>query len=136
MSNPAKKDGASHEARFTAEALMLGFDVLDPIGDYLPYDRLLLNSRGEAFKVQVKGTRHRQKGKQSYKLIAATGKSGTKVLLSPDECDVFAAYVVPAEAWYLIPVEKLTAKSVCLSPQNESSVGKYEPFRDAWNVFA
>ena len=136
MANPAKKDGASYEARFTAEALARGFDVMEPVGDYLPYDRLVLNSRRETFNVQIKGTPHQQRGKQSFKLIAAPGKSGTKVLLSPDEVDVFAAYVAPANAWYLIPVDKLTAKSVSLSPLNDSSVAKYEPFRDAWNVFA
>ena len=40
------------------------------------------------------------------------------------------------EIRHLIPVDKLTAKSVSLSPLNDSSVGKYEPFRDAWCVFA
>lgn len=135
MANPPKKEGASHEARFTAEALARGFDVLEPAGDYLPYDRVVVNSRGESFRVQVKGTSYRQKGKQSYKIVAASGND-VKILISSEEVDVLAAYVVPADAWYLIPADKLASKSVYLSPLDASSVGKYEPFRDAWNVFA
>ena len=135
MANPPKKEGASHEARFTAEALARGFDVLEPVGDYLPYDRVAVNSGGESFRVQVKGTRYKQKGKQSYNIMAATGND-VKTIISPEEVDVLAAYVVPADAWYLIPADKLTSKSVYLSPLDNSSVGKYETFRDAWNVFA
>lgn len=135
MANLSKKDGASHEARFTALALARGFDVMSPVGDYLPYDRIVLNSAGESFRVQVKGTAHRQKGKQSYKIVAATG-SETKKRISADDADVLAAYVVPADAWYLIPVGKINSVGVYLSPLDESSVGKYEPWRDAWNVFA
>ena len=135
MANPPKKEGASHEARFTAEALARGFDVLEPVGDYLPYDRVVVNSRGENFRVQVKGTNYRQKGKQSYKIVAASGND-VKILISPEEVDVLAAYVVPADAWYLIPADKLTSKSVYLSPLDDASVGKYETWRDAWHVFA
>jgi len=38
--------------------------------------------------------------------------------------------------WYLIPVAKLNSKSVYLSPDDEKSVGRYETWREAWNVFA
>ena len=47
-----------------------------------------------------------------------------------------AAYMVPADAWHLIPVDKLASKGVYLSPLDDSSVGRYETWRDAWNVFA
>lgn len=135
MANPPKKEGAAHEARFTAAALARGFDVMEPVGDYLPYDRIVLNSVGDSFRVQVKGTAHMQKGKRSYKVMAVTG-SETKKRISSDDADVLAAYVVPADAWYLIPVDKIKAVGIYLSPLDDSSVGKYEPWRDAWNVFA
>ena len=137
MANPPKKQGASYEARFTAEALAKGFEVMEPAGDYLIYDRTVVNGSDETFRVQVKGTTYVQKGKQSYKVLAASGKGGVaKVILTPDQVDVLAVYVDPAETWYFIPVSKITSKSVYLSPTDSSSVGKYETWRDAWNVFA
>jgi len=137
MANASKKQGASYEARFTAEALAKGFDVMEPAGDYLTYDRIVVNASDDTFRVQVKGTTYLQSGKKSYKVLAATGKGGTaKTKLEPEEADVLAVYVEPADAWYLIPVSKITSKSVYLSPDDPMSVGKYETWRDAWNVFA
>tara|TARA_R110002051_G_scaffold55750_1_gene103542 strand:- start:462 stop:875 length:414 start_codon:yes stop_codon:yes gene_type:complete len=137
MANCSKKKGASYEARFTAEALARGFEVLHPAGDYLSFDLMLLNSSGEPCRVQVKGTAHRQKNKISYKVFAVTRTGETaKNLLTPEQADVLAVYVEPADAWYLIPVDKLVNKGVYLSPDDENSVGRYEPWREAWNVFA
>ena len=56
--------------------------------------------------------------------------------LSPETADVLAAYVVPANAWYLIPVEKIKTMGVYISPLDDTSVGKYEPWREAWCVCA
>ena len=137
MANPPKKQGASYEARFTAEALAKGFDVMEPAGDYLTYDRIVVNGSGETFRVQVKGTTYLQKGKQSYKVLAATGKGGVpKIKLTTSDADVLAVYVEPPDAWYFIPVSKIRSKSVYLSPNDLKSVGYYETWRDAWNVFA
>ena len=137
MANPPKKSGAGYEARFTADAIARGFDVMEPAGDYLTYDRIVVNDRGETFRVQVKGTTYLQSGKQSYKVLAATGKGGSpKKFLTPDAADVLAVGVGPATGWYLVPVAKLNSKSVYLSPMDEKSVGRYEPWKEAWNVFA
>ena len=137
MANQSKKEGAGYESRFTSDAIARGFDVLEPAGDYLTYDRVVVNQSGETFRVQVKGTSSRQKGKQSFKVLAATGCGGrVKKLLTEDDADVLAAFVAPASAWYFIPVAKLTSKNVVVSPLDPRSVGKYEPYREAWNVFA
>ena len=76
MANESKKQGASYEARFTAEALARGFDVMEPVGDYLVYDRIVVNKSDDTFRVQVKGTSYVQPGKVSYKVLAASGKGG------------------------------------------------------------
>ena len=137
MANQAKKEGAAYEARFTADAIARGFAVLEPAGDYLTYDRVVVNQTGESFRVQVKGTSSRQRGKKSFKVLAATGRGGAgKKLLTVDDADVLGVWVAPAGAWYFIPVAKITSKSVLVSPMDSRSVGKYEPYREAWNVFA
>ena len=60
MANQSKKEGAGYESRFTSDAIAHGFDVLEPAGDYLTYDRVVVNQSGETFRVQVKGTSSQQ----------------------------------------------------------------------------
>ena len=63
--------------------------------------------------------------------MATVARNG---LLDPKKADVLAAYVAPADAWYLIPVDTLTTVSLNFSPLNPDSRAKYEVWRDAWNV--
>ena len=49
--------------------------------------------------------------------------------------DVLAAYVEPDDCWYLIPVMKLKGNiSVYLNPNTKLN-GRYEVWKEAWNVF-
>ena len=129
-----KRSGAATEARFVSEVLRRGFDVLDTVGDYLPFDCLVSNRSGRFTRVQVKGSSYRAPKQQHFKVVAATG-SATKAPIDPEQVDVLAAYVVPADAWYLIPVDRLASISLHFSPLNPESKAKYEVWRDAWNVF-
>ena len=83
----AKQAGASYEAQFTADALKRGLNVLQPFGDYLPYDLIVENKRAETFRVQVKGTTHKQKGKNhAYRTTAASGNHRIgKNKITPDK---------------------------------------------------
>tara|TARA_Y100001938_G_scaffold10242_1_gene12610 strand:- start:934 stop:1335 length:402 start_codon:yes stop_codon:yes gene_type:complete len=129
-----KRQGASYEALFKSEALRRGLDVLDPVGDYLTYDVLVTKGKS-VFRVQIKGTTSRPKGKKHFKIQAAKGRY-SREMLTKDHCDVFAAYVAPAKTWYIIPTEELIAVSMYLSPDNEYSNAQYEMWKEAWNVFA
>ena len=129
-----KRRGSQYEAAFVTQALKRGLDILEPYGDYMPYDVMVQNADGRIQRVQVKGTGTRIKGKPGYKVIAAHGNT-TKVPLNPDEVDVLAAYVEPEDVWYLIPVVKLTGNvSVYLNPNTKLN-GRYEVWKEAWNVF-
>ena len=67
-------------------------------------------------------------------MIAASGNA-TKTPINPDEVDVLAAYVEPEDAWYVIPVKKLKGNiSVYLNPNTKQN-GRYEVWKEAWNVF-
>ena len=127
------RDGTSHEARFAAEALARGYDVLNPVGDYLPYDLVTVSRPGVRKNIQVKGSATKIARSYYYRVTAATGNA-SKVPLDPELVDVLAAYVVPHEAWYLVPVSRLPGVTAHFSPQVARSRGKYEIWRDAWNV--
>tara|TARA_R110000751_G_scaffold86430_1_gene172084 strand:+ start:504 stop:926 length:423 start_codon:yes stop_codon:yes gene_type:complete len=129
-----KRRGSQYEALFASQALKRGLDVLEPVGDYMPYDLMVQNTDGRIQRVQVKGTRTPIKGKPGYKVIAASGNV-TKTPISPDKVDVLAAYLEPHDCWYLIPLRKVNGGvSVYLNPHSKVN-GKYEVWKEAWNVF-
>ena len=134
MAINVKREGTSHEARFKSEALKRGLDVLVPEGDYLPYDCMVVNGEGTKIRVQVKGTSYRAKGSKAHRLLAGCGK--TKAALDPGQVAVLAAYVVPADVFYHIPIRRLEgARSLYLSPSFSDSRAKYEVWKDAWSVY-
>ena len=129
-----KRRGSQYEAAFATQALKRGLDILEPYGDYMPYDLMVQNGDGRILRVQVKGTGNQIKNKPGYNVIAASGNS-TKTPINPDEVDVLAAYVEPEDTWYVIPVVKLKGNvSVYLNPKTKRN-GRYEVWREAWNVF-
>ena len=129
-----KRRGSQYEAAFATQALKRGLDILEPYGDYMPYDVMVQNGDGRIVRVQVKGTGNQIKNKPGYKVIAATGNA-TKTPINPDEVDVLAAYVEPEDTWYVIPVVKLKGNvSVYLNPNTKRN-GRYEVWKEAWNVF-
>ena len=131
--NP-KRRGSQYESAFMTQALKRGLDILEPYGDYMPYDVMVQNADGRIQRVQVKGTGARIKGKPGYKIIAASGNTG-KTPLNPEEVDVLAAYVELEDTWYLIPIKKLKGNvSVYLNPNTKRN-GRYEVWKEAWNVF-
>ncbi len=77
-------------------ATELGFIVARPWGDSAPFD-LALAYRGHFVRVQVKCTIfHRG---NSYKChLDSNG-----VPYRSDQIDFFAAYVIPADTWYISP---------------------------------
>jgi hypothetical protein len=60
---------------------------------------------------------------------------------SIDQIDIFAAYVIPEDAWYLIPAALLLGArrltmamlSPVLPPAKKASY-RYECYREAWNL--
>jgi len=131
-----KREGASYEALFTSEALSRGLNVLQPFGDFLPYDLLVENQHGQLIRVQVKGTTYKQKGKKNTYHMTVGKSAGykSKVKLSKEDADVLAAYAAPDKTWYHIPLEHLKSITVHLRPTEKSSA-QYEVWKEAWNVY-
>ena len=137
----SKHLGAAYEAQFAADALKKGLHVLEPKGDYLPYDFIVHGATG-SYKVQVKGTgakmRRGQRKTDYYKIVAGNrqkGDSRGKVKISAEEADLLAAYMAPSGVWYFIPIPKIESVSMYFSPDNQVSQAKYEIWKEAWNLF-
>jgi hypothetical protein len=53
---------------------------------------------------------------------------------SEEQIDVIAAYVVPEDAWFLIPVSELRTKTLYLPPPERAKASKYGRFLEAWEL--
>ena len=127
-----KERGEWVELRFMAEAMRHGLRVSKPWGDSAAYDVGVENEAG-ILRVQVKSTSC-QVG-NGY-LCRLKPNPFTK----PYDCaqvDFFAAYVIPQDAWYVIPAGVGLERSgdVMLCPVKDLLRDyKYEKYREAWEL--
>ena len=132
-----KERGEWVELQFMAAAAQRRFAVSKPWGDMRAYDVGIEN--GENFlRVQVKSTT--QRSGAGYR-CQFTPNFRKKHDYSLKEIDVFAAYVIPEDVWYLIPAVLLLSKRrICMtmlcpvvSPAKKACY-RYECYREGWNL--
>ena len=132
-----KERGEWAELQFMAQAALRRFAVSKPWGDVRPYDIGI--EHGQNFlRVQVKSTTYRVGA--GY-LCQFKPNYLKKKDYSLKEIDLFAAYVIPEDAWYLIPAVLLLGKRrktmamLCPTrPPAKKASYCYECYRDDWNL--
>lgn len=120
--------GDAGEAEFMARACGMDFRVAKPWGNIDPYDMLVGMGRG-FWRVQVKCAYAARWGQ--YRAIAA----GSRSYYSKDEIDFLAAWVVPKNLWYIVPVEAFEGmKILTFHPGKRLRRGenKLDRYREAW----
>jgi len=130
-----KERGEWVELQFMAAAAQRRFAVSKPWGDTKPYD-VGIEHKGNYLRVQVKSTTMRSGA--GY-LCQFHPNHRKKVDYSLDQIDLFAAYVIPQNAWYLIPAVLLLGKrrktiaTLCpLTPPAKKASYCYEGYRENW----
>jgi hypothetical protein len=121
-----KLRGEWAELRFMQRATERGFRVAKPWGETAPYD-VATEHQGLFRRVQVKCTIYKRDN--SYVCTICS----SHVLYRPDQLDFFAAYVIPTDTWYILPI--LTTNNqptIVLSPHLKKS--KYGPYQEAWHL--
>jgi PD-(D/E)XK endonuclease len=127
-----KRRGEVSELAFFYKAASLGFGVAKPWGDSERYD-FILDSGHRLWRVQVKSGCHHHN--RYYDLHASCGNA-QKTMYTSAEIDIFVAYLVPIDLWYIIPVEKIKKKIMLLFPYGGARCGHYEQYREAWSLMA
>ncbi|MFZ0308574.1 MAG: group I intron-associated PD-(D/E)XK endonuclease [Candidatus Sulfotelmatobacter sp.] len=129
-----KQRGEWIELLFMACAAERGFHVLKPWGDTRPYDVGI--EYGQNFlRVQVKSTSVRTGTGYFCQFKPHYLK---KQDYTVDQLDLFAAYVIPAETWYLIPAPVLLGcerkQGIMLFPVDplKKDRYRYEAYKEAW----
>jgi hypothetical protein len=149
---PAPKvSGEITELAFTLKAARLRFGVSHPFGDSERYDVILDCHRDHLFqtdpystfldprarprliRVQVKATAHLLFGQ--YHVTIQRKVNGRAVPYKLSEVDFIAAYVIPEDSWFIIPLPHiLGVTSLLLSPKNRRRPGPYDRYREAWHL--
>lgn len=120
-----KRHGEVAEARFLAKASSLGFGVAKPWGDER-YD-FVLDSGYCFWRVQVKSTRGRASGRY---LVTVAG--GGLAPYDETEIDFLVTYLVPEDAWYVIPIRMLKGRrNLNFYPLGRGS-SRWEKYREGW----
>ena len=132
-----KQRGEWVELEFMARTAQLRFAISKPWGETQAYDVGIAHGLN-FLRVQVKSTTcHNRAG---Y-LCQFKPNQQKKHDYSLDEIDLFAAYVVPEDVWYLIPAVLLLGKRrrimamLCpLVPPVKKASYRYEIYREAWHL--
>jgi hypothetical protein len=121
-----KLRGEWAELVFQLRATERGLILARPCGDNAPYD-FVVDHHGHFLRVQVKCTIYKRDN--SYQC----GLTANHILYTPDQIDFFAAYVIPADTFYILPLAATNNQpDITLTPHRQNS--KYSQYKEAWHL--
>jgi len=135
-----KRSGERVEAIFLERAVSQGLAIAKPWGDSERYD-FIIDAGGKLCRVQVKSSSYKPIGRYGYHFKAYTRSSKRGNAYTADQIDVLAAYIVPENVWFIIPLEALNHAMAFMvhtypprNPNNRSQhrAHDFEPYREAW----
>jgi hypothetical protein len=125
----AKRRGEAAEAAFLSKTISLGFEVAKPWGDSAPFD-FIVNSGPKSWRVQVKSAYEKRHRRYTVKA------SGDKVAYTQNNIDFLVAYVVPENAWYVLPIAAVDGRAGLWFYPHQGSKSRFERYREAWCLMA
>jgi len=127
----SKLQGEYAESCFVVECLRRGFAVAKPYGDSTRYD-LLVDSAGRISRIQVKSVSVCSPD-GAYHLAVMRGLTLKKLAYRLGDFDLLAAYLMPCDLWYIIPISAVAGiKTIALRPGR--STRRLERYRNAWEL--
>jgi hypothetical protein len=127
-----KERGEWVELLFMANAARLGLKVARPHGDSARFD-VIVEKDGRLHRVQVKSTTFNRKG--CYECLcfwSRVSKKREAKQYSEEQIDFVAAYVVPEDEWFIIPVSDIRTKTLYLPPRDRAKRSRYGRYLEAW----
>ena len=130
-----KERGEWAELRFMTKAAEHGFKLTKPWGENTPYD-VVIDLGGRFVSVQVKSTmcqKRPRKGHERPGCFSVRLHRGGDLLYKPSDFHYLAVYVIPKDAWYIIPFALVRARgAIGMRPGDREN--KYERYREAWHL--
>jgi hypothetical protein len=142
-----KRRGEISELAFALAAARQGFGISRPYGDSERYDiildcpkndcpkndpsRLDPHARPRLIRVQVKATGHLLFGQ--YHVTVQRRVNGRAIPYTLSEIDFIAAYVIPEDSWFIIPLAHILGQtSLLFRPKKSRRPCPYANYREAW----
>ncbi|MGA9307710.1 MAG: group I intron-associated PD-(D/E)XK endonuclease [Candidatus Sulfotelmatobacter sp.] len=128
----SKQRGELAEMMCMVKAAQKGFATAKPYGDSRRYD-FILDVGQRLWRVQVKSSSAKQYG--SYMVNLQRNANGEVVPYDASEIDFVVAYVMPCDAWFVIPVEAIYGRQsakLCLHGNPRS--GRLGKYWEAWGL--
>ncbi len=138
-----KRRGEISELAFALAAARHGFGISKPFGDSERYDIILdpshvpansdAHSRPRLVRVQVKSSTLLQNG--LYHINAHRRIHGRAVPYKLSEIDFIAAYIIPEDSWFILPLPHVLGQtSLLFRPKKSRLPSLYNGYREAWNL--
>ena len=128
------------ESLFQCQIMALGFTACKPWGDCSAFD-LVLERMRRTLRVQVKSAWKRsthRKNSYVFRTRRGSGVGSAKSPYTARHADFIVGLVVPADAWYIIPVQAVGSRScIYVYPEGAERNRRgpdYEQYRDAWHL--
>jgi PD-(D/E)XK nuclease superfamily protein len=121
-----KQRGEWAELRFMARAAEHGLCITKPWGEMSHYD-FAIEYQGHFLRVQVKSTKRKRKGHYVCNVLT----SGKPYKMG--QIDFVAAYVIPEDVWYIIPVDAFCGRWY-IHFSLDLKTSKYGQYREAWHL--
>jgi len=129
-----KERGEWAELCFMARAAGQGLRVSKPYGDSASYDVgvecVAPKREGRILRVQVKSTVYKRRG-EGYSLNVM---GAHRERYPSGVVDFCAVYLIPIDAWYIIPYELVGRTNCSLHFTPGSKRHKYAAYREAWHL--
>jgi hypothetical protein len=129
-----KERGEWVELLFMVCAARRGLKVAWRHGDTSRYD-VVVDSGGELYRVQVKSTTFKRR--ECWECLCFWSRVSEKreaKAYSTKYIDFVAAYVVPEDAWFIIPAERIRTTSLYLPTRARAERSRYGQYLDAWHL--
>jgi hypothetical protein len=69
-----------------------------------------------------------------YRINAHRRTGGRAVPYLASEIDFLAAFIIPEDTWYIIPIHAVRATSLLFRRKNDRRPGLYDQYREAWHL--
>jgi hypothetical protein len=126
-----KRLGEYAEVCFMQQCLARDISVTHPYGDSDPFDNITVYA-GKKSLVQVRAAFSRYK---RYDRYSVSGRFMGRRYFTADDIDFLAVFIVPHDAWYIIPVrEILRCQSLQMIPHRRARSSRWEKYREAWGL--
>jgi hypothetical protein len=129
---PDAQQGDLGEAAFLYTAISLNFVVAKPHGYSHCYD-FIVDGESGLWRVQVKTCATIVN--RVYRVRICHRKDGVPTAYTASEIDFAAAYIIPEQTWYVVPVPEVVGHtSLCFRPWEFPRLHTYAHYREAWHL--